>query len=425
MKKKIVKVIFILLLIFAVSLLVRQSYCYTNSASTGFDLHQFDNDYDSNEYHNQVNVIGVIMNVTQLLGTLIPIVLILINLVVRLKNKEDTRKLIKVFLEENKDRSANVMSLVNNEEYQKSTMQRSIFDKLLKIAVISFIVCVIGSIIISAISSYITFLYKIEPLVNSGIAISLIAMIILYLLLSSIEGKIDKLFKTQIEDYSLDENVLLLKQKYEKSKDRTKYYLLAGIILFASTGVLQITKSFKPIIYLYPEQEQVVSVKLGNRELLTTSYPKYEDKWEVLAKPNGDLVDLKTGRNLYALYWEGNKRKVDKLFDKGWCVKGEDTAKFLEEKLEELGLNEREAEEFIVYWLPKLEKNKYNLIKFETQEQIDYNMPLKITPEPDTVIRVMMNYKGVNNYKELEPQKIVTPERNGFTVVEWGGSEIK
>ena len=183
--------------------------------------------------------------------------------------------------------------------------------------------------------------------------------------------------------------------------------------------------SAKPIIYLYPVQEQVVTVELENKELLTTSYPKYEDNWKVLAKPNGDLVDLKTGRNLYALYWEGNKKVTDKTFKQGWCIKGEDTAKFLEEKLAGLGLNDREAEEFIVYWLPQLEKNKYNLIKFETQEQIDYNMPLNITPKPDTVIRVMMDFKGTNSYKELEPQELVTQERIGYTVVEWGGSELK
>ena len=41
-----------------------------------------------------------------------------------------------------------------------------------------------------------------------------------------------------------------------------------------------------------------------------------------------------------------------------------------EEKLAILGLNEREAEEFIIYWLPKLESNKYNYIRFATEEEI-------------------------------------------------------
>ena len=89
-----------------------------------------------------------------------------------------------------------------------------------------------------------------------------------------------------------------------------------------------------------------------------------------------------------------------------------------------LGLNEREANEFIVYWLPKLEVNKYNYIRFETKEEIDSYMPLDITPEPNSVIRVLMDYKPLDNYKEVKEQEITTPNRIGFTVVEWGGSLI-
>ena len=37
-------------------------------------------------------------------------------------------------------------------------------------------------------------------------------------------------------------------------------------------------------------------------------------------------------------------------FSEGFVVKGEDSAAFLEEKLEILGLNYKEAEEFIIYW---------------------------------------------------------------------------
>ena len=43
---------------------------------------------------------------------------------------------------------------------------------------------------------------------------------------------------------------------------------------------------------------------------------------------------------------------------KGFCVKGEDTAAFLEGALEQLGLTRREANEFIVYWLPLMEQNQ-------------------------------------------------------------------
>jgi len=182
--------------------------------------------------------------------------------------------------------------------------------------------------------------------------------------------------------------------------------------------------SEKPIIYIYPEQETKVTVKVGKPNNLTHTYPKYDNGWEVIAKPNGDLVDCKTGRNLYALYWEGINT-VEHNMEEGFVVKGEDTIKFLEEKLEILGLNEREANEFIIYWLPKLENNKYNFIRFQTEEEINSNMPLEITPKPDTVIRVVMEFKSLEEPIKVQEQKLETPKRNGYTVVEWGGTEIK
>ena len=118
-------------------------------------------------------------------------------------------------------------------------------------------------------------------------------------------------------------------------------------------------------------------------------------------------------------------RSTKSEIEKGFCVKREDTVKFLEEKLKILGLTDREADEFIIYWLPKLEKNKYNLIKFESMEEINENMPLEISPKPDTVIRVLMVYKPINKYVDIKEQTLNTPERKGFTVVEWGGTEIE
>ena len=151
----------------------------------------------------------------------------------------------------------------------------------------------------------------------------------------------------------------------------------------------------KPIIYLYPTDETEVSVKLLKDENITCSYPKYQNNWNVLAKPNGDLKDLTTNKYLYSLYYESKNEENFKIEDDGFIIKGKDSAKFLEEKLSILGLTERESEEFIVYWLPKLESNKYNYIRFATLEEINKNMPLEINPNPDTIIRVLMTFKGL------------------------------
>lgn len=179
----------------------------------------------------------------------------------------------------------------------------------------------------------------------------------------------------------------------------------------------------KPIIYFYPITETEVNVKLWTPENLSYTYPKYNSErwWNVIAQPNGDLEDMNTWRKLYALYREW-KSDNETNFDEWFVVAWKDIISFLEEKLAILWLNEREAEEFIVYWLPQMENNEWNLIRFETMEEQDENMSLNITPTPDTVIRVMMDWKAINEPIDIPEQKLFTPERNWFTVVEWWGS---
>ena len=181
----------------------------------------------------------------------------------------------------------------------------------------------------------------------------------------------------------------------------------------------------KPIIYLYPTEDMDVTVKLGFPENITCSYPKYNNGWKVSAKPNGDLIDIETNRSLYALYYEANVEPAFLLARNGFVVAKEDTVKFLEEKLSILGLNEQEAQEFIIYWLPILEQNNYNYIHFASENEINDNMPLIITPTPDTVIRVRMYFYGLEEKMTVLPQQLTPVVREGFTVVEWGGVELE
>ena len=175
----------------------------------------------------------------------------------------------------------------------------------------------------------------------------------------------------------------------------------------------------KPIIYLYPTEETQVNIKLWTPKNLSHTYPKYNwEKWRnVIAQPNWDLEDMDTWRKLYALYREW-KSDIPTNFDEWFVVAWKDIISFLEEKLAILWLNERESEEFIVYWLPQMEGNEYNLIRFETIEEQDENMPLNITPKPDTVIRVMMDWKSIDEPVDIPEQQLITPERTWFTVVE-------
>ena len=178
----------------------------------------------------------------------------------------------------------------------------------------------------------------------------------------------------------------------------------------------------KPVIYLYPEQETTVSVSLDYAGTLTATYPAYEDGWTVTAEPDGTLYD-ENGDEYSYLLWEG-ENNTDYDFSKGFCVAGADTADFLRKKLAEIGLTPREYNEFIVYWLPKMQDNPYNLISFQSERYTD-TAKLDIDPTPDSVLRVFMAWKPLHRPQNIEPQIFTPFARDGFTVVEWGGCEVK
>lgn len=180
---------------------------------------------------------------------------------------------------------------------------------------------------------------------------------------------------------------------------------------------------YKPVIYLYPEEKTEAKVVLDYNGKLTVTYPEYKEGWEVTALPDGTLYD-KDGNEYSYLFWEGDNN-FSMSIDEGFCVKGEDTVKFLREKLSYLGLTPKEYNDFIVFWLPFMQDNEYNLISFQKESYTD-NAKLTVSPAPDTEIRVFMTFTPCDNYVEIPAQELTpAPERKGFTVVEWGGSILK
>lgn len=108
----------------------------------------------------------------------------------------------------------------------------------------------------------------------------------------------------------------------------------------------------KPVVYLYPEKDNTpVSVNIDYDETLMSVYPSFTENntWKVTADKNGILH--KDGKQYNYLFWEGKNSKTDWDFSTGFCVKGKDTANFLEDTLIRLGLNDKETNDFIVYWI--------------------------------------------------------------------------
>ena len=183
----------------------------------------------------------------------------------------------------------------------------------------------------------------------------------------------------------------------------------------------------KPVIYLYPEQETKVNVQLSFNGTLTSTYPTLPSEgWTVTAQPDGTLTD-EEGRSYRYLFWEG-VADVDWKQDSGFLVKAEDAREFLEQSLTQLGLNELEQNDFITYWLPKLEKNGESFVTFAAEQYTD-NAILTVTPQPDSVLRVQMLISKVDDsnraaFQKLPEQELPRFEREGFVLVEWGGTDL-
>jgi len=184
----------------------------------------------------------------------------------------------------------------------------------------------------------------------------------------------------------------------------------------------------KPIIYLYPEKMQNIHVEVKNVDF-TTVYPDYDGGWDVRAQRDGTLQlcqkdgePLDKGREYYALYYEG-ETSLREDWQRGFTVEKKDYKGFLEKKLRILGLSDREAEEFILYWLPRMEKYPSVDLHFAEQSLLDEKVPLEISPKPDTVIRVFMQWRKHLDGKNIPQQELSPVARKGYIAVEWGGSE--
>lgn len=215
------------------------------------------------------------------------------------------------------------------------------------------------------------------------------------------------------------------KKGFESQKIRILKDTTANIILKVQTTSDAIMVK-KPVIYLYPKEKTEITISIDFKGKLLTTFPKYDGSWNVTAYPDGQIFDKKTNRLYSSLFWDGSQNfpKEHYNYQSGFVVFKNDLTAFLIEKLDHLGLNTIETNEFIQFWLPFLEKNEINFIHFYVNAAFDVISKNIIFPKPDTEIRVFMEFYGLDKPIEITEQKLQKTERKGFIIVEWGGSDV-
>lgn len=182
----------------------------------------------------------------------------------------------------------------------------------------------------------------------------------------------------------------------------------------------------KPVIYLYPEVSTNIQIKIKPKGDLTFSYPEYNDGWNVNAEPNGELT--LNSHKLNYLFWESTQALTINDFNtsNGFVVSKETAVSFLEEKLTKFGFNTKEMADFITFWGPQLIQNDHNFVQFIFNKDADIFAELSIEPKPSHVYRIYLVFFDLKDLKftEIRSQEIPVMNRDGFTVLEWGGVEL-
>ena len=212
---------------------------------------------------------------------------------------------------------------------------------------------------------------------------------------------------------------------YESTRELVESEKIKNVFLKSVPVSTQILVK-KPVIYLYPEKTTEVDFKFNFKGKLLTTFPKYDTSWKITAYPDGKIFDKKTNRFYNSLFWDGEMSFPSEHYNyrSGFVVTKKDLTSFLIQKLEHIGLNTNETNDFIQFWLPILEKNELNFIHFLVNSDYDCISTNDINPKPDTNLRVFMEFYGLEHDIQIEEQKLPKTNRIGFTLVEWGGSDV-
>ncbi len=215
------------------------------------------------------------------------------------------------------------------------------------------------------------------------------------------------------------------KQTYEEFlADRPLIYFLDPfdrLIQAQNTKFQPLAECGKPVIYLYPEKTTDVSVQVAPTGGFSKTEPAYNNGWKVTATPAGHLTDRATGNAYPYLFWEGRSNSIYETPKRGWVVTQNEVQGFLLEKLAQLGLNAKERADFIEFWGPRMQSAPYYFISFLGNREMNQLAPLSVDPKPDTIIRVLMDFMPLEKPIDVKGYDIKTPERKGFTLLEWGG----
>lgn len=214
----------------------------------------------------------------------------------------------------------------------------------------------------------------------------------------------------------------------------------------------------KPVVLFYTpsvvSDVSVVVTALKKDVNLTTVYPvpnritSTSYSWDnITVHPKGDVVY--NGREYAYLFWEfsvasSNEKIANGAITEGissgktFCVNSSSVGEFLDHQLGILGLNVRERQDMITFWLAEMQLRSHVLIRFLPCADVDDHVSLSVNSKsiPVSVSRLYMAFRccdsgeaevAVNAGANIVPGILddvpavqTASKNNALCVIEWG-----
>jgi hypothetical protein len=207
-----------------------------------------------------------------------------------------------------------------------------------------------------------------------------------------------------------------------------KHYYEIGLNFQGSANSRKQIMLEKPVIYLYSEKEEPFSLKIKCDAALKFTYPAYNNEWKGKSSEDGTIQ--MNGSNYPYLFWDA-ALSAEKL-KPNWLhadqFEGSNTVTYLENRLTNLGFNDKEKADFMTYWGPRMQQMKVVQIIWMQDEQLDPIASLEIVPS-FRQNRIYILLRETSAFMEQPTELKVPPlkplHRSGNYLVEWGGIEVE
>ncbi len=175
---------------------------------------------------------------------------------------------------------------------------------------------------------------------------------------------------------------------------------------------------YKPNIYIYPETELFLTLTLDFPEggKVLYSIPEYGNGWSFRVNKSG-IID----NEFEFLFYESSQPDVWQM-EKGWCIPSTELSGFFQNNLSRFGFSGREIDDFLDYWIPRLNLADFYTIYPQTSSLINRVIDLNFSTDPDHILRLfyVLQESDLDNSAQLAEPVVESFLREGFVVTEWG-----